>query len=211
MSIGMDGPITMNASIRDWKYQLRTIDLRRIFKPMKRGNFYYLKCTEEGRTAHGGSVVRVSPDGASFDLFATGLRNPNGLGMGPNGMMMLANSRALGSLQAVSRWSSKVGFMVMCHRITVWRFRGHSIHPCWIPHGMDNSSGAQVWSAPDERWGPLSGRWLHLSYGKCQLFQVLMEKTPVQGIREAWFGFRMLSLSPGPCGAGSGRRMGSFM
>ena len=29
-------------------------------------------------------------------------------------------------------------------------------------------------------------------------------KKRLQGIREAWFGFRMLSLSPGPCGAGSG-------
>ena len=47
------------------------------------GNFYYLKCSDEGRTDHGGSVVRVSRDGTELDLFATGLRNPNGLSMGP--------------------------------------------------------------------------------------------------------------------------------
>ncbi len=145
----------------------------------EKGNFYYLKCTEEGRTAHGGSVVRVSPDGASFDLFATGLRNPNGLGMGPNGMMMFGKQQGTwipsSGIQVVEQ-GGFYGYVPSHHRVEIPRTFDPPL--CWIPHGMDNSSGAQVWSAPDERWGPLSGRWLHLSYGKCQLFQVLMEKTP---------------------------------
>jgi hypothetical protein len=52
----------------------------------------------------------------------------------------------------------------------------------WIPHGLDNSGGGQVWVTSDQ-WGPFQGDLLHLSYGKCVLFKVLIEKTAsgVQG------------------------------
>jgi hypothetical protein len=53
---------------------------------------------------------------------------------------------------------------------------------CWLPKRVDNSSGGQVWTDP-ERWGPWSGRLLHLSYGTCSLFGVLKEEVDgvVQG------------------------------
>jgi len=47
---------------------------------------------------------------------------------------------------------------------------------CWIPHGIDNSCGGQVWAPPGDRWGPLGGNLLHFSYGKCQMFLVLHEE-----------------------------------
>ena len=46
-----------------------------------RGNFYFTKCSEG--TAHGGSLIRISADGGKLDVFATGFRNPNGLGHRP--------------------------------------------------------------------------------------------------------------------------------
>jgi len=52
---------------------------------------------------------------------------------------------------------------------------------CWIPHAVDNSCGGQTWVEGD-RWGPLEGRMLHLSYGTCRLFLVLEER--VEGIRQ---------------------------
>ncbi len=47
-------------------------------------------------------------------------------------------------------------------------------HLCWIPYDVDNSNGAQVWVTSD-KWGPLKGQLLYLSYGKCSLFNVLQE------------------------------------
>ena len=52
---------------------------------------------------------------------------------------------------------------------------------CWVPYGMDNSSGAQVWVTGD-KWGPLGGQLLFSSYGKCTLFEVMPDK--VEGTRQ---------------------------
>ena len=40
---------------------------------------------------------------------------------------------------------------------------------------MDNSSGGQVWVTSD-KWGPLKGQLLHLSYGRVSLFHDAQEK-----------------------------------
>jgi hypothetical protein len=47
---------------------------------------------------------------------------------------------------------------------------------------MDNSSGGQAWGAADERFGPLSGRMMHMSYGMSRLFAVLTEQ--VDGVTQ---------------------------
>ena len=46
---------------------------------------------------------------------------------------------------------------------------------------IDNSPGGEVWVPEGKQWGPLAGRMLHLSYGKCALFNVLSET--VDGVR----------------------------
>jgi hypothetical protein len=141
------------------------------------GYFYFLKCTDEGRTSHGGSMIRVSPDGTEMELFATGLRNPNGMGMGPNDMITFGKQQGTwipsSGLHVVQR-GAFYGYIPSHHR---------ALEPtdfqkplCWIPHGIDNSSGGQVWVPNDQRWGPLNGQLLHFSYGKCQVFQVFHEK-----------------------------------
>jgi len=48
-------------------------------------------------------------------------------------------------------------------------------HLCWVPKDMDNSNGSQVWVTSD-KWGPLKGQLLYLSYGKSSLFNVLQER-----------------------------------
>jgi hypothetical protein len=49
-------------------------------------------------------------------------------------------------------------------------------HMCWIPYDMDNSCGSHVW-VTSEKWGPLKGEMLYLSYGKAALLSVIKEKT----------------------------------
>ncbi|MEY2410296.1 MAG: hypothetical protein QOF48_2966, partial [Verrucomicrobiota bacterium] len=50
-----------------------------------KGNFYFTKGGNLGdaRTPHHGTLLRLSKDGSKLDVIATGLRAPNGLGIGP--------------------------------------------------------------------------------------------------------------------------------
>ena len=52
---------------------------------------------------------------------------------------------------------------------------------CWLPQSMDNSSGGQVWVTGD-KWGPMQNRLLFMSYGKCTLFEVMIDQ--VDGVRQ---------------------------
>jgi len=52
---------------------------------------------------------------------------------------------------------------------------------CWLPRQMDNSAGGQVW-VPRDRWGPLAGQMLHLSYGRCRMMLVLHQE--VDGVMQ---------------------------
>ena len=52
---------------------------------------------------------------------------------------------------------------------------------CWLPMTMDNSSGGQVWATSD-RCGPLKDHLLFTSYGKCTLFEVMVDE--VDGTRQ---------------------------
>jgi hypothetical protein len=52
----------------------------------------------------------------------------------------------------------------------------------WLPMNMDNSSGGQVWVTSD-KWGPMKDHLLFMSYGRCTLFEVMLNE--VQGTRQA--------------------------
>jgi hypothetical protein len=45
----------------------------------------------------------------------------------------------------------------------------------WMPQEFDNSSGGQIW-VDDPRWGPLSGRMLHTSFGKGWLYYLMIQE-----------------------------------
>lgn len=51
---------------------------------------------------------------------------------------------------------------------------GYDAPICWIPHVVDNSTGSQLWVTSD-RWGPLRGQMLNLSFGRCSIMLVLRE------------------------------------
>ncbi len=53
---------------------------------------------------------------------------------------------------------------------------------CWVPYGVDNSSGGQTYVTSD-KWGPFKGHPLFQSYGKCTLFNVMTEE--VGGVTQA--------------------------
>ena len=60
------------------------------------GNFYYAKgspWTPDVRTPHQGTMLKVSKDGSKLEVFATGLRAPNGAGMGPNDELTVSDNQ----------------------------------------------------------------------------------------------------------------------
>jgi glucose/arabinose dehydrogenase len=142
------------------------------------GNFYYLKCADN--TEHGGSILRVSKDGKKLDVFATGLRNPNGLGVSPAGVVTEADNQ--GEWVPASRLDvvepgEFLGYTPMAKRNPPPTDPGKPL--CWMPQNVDNSSGGQTW-VMDDRWGPFKNHMLHTSYGAAALLLVLEEKVDGQ-------------------------------
>lgn len=142
------------------------------------GNFFYVKGNCDSATPHDGSLLRVSPDGSTLDVFATGFRNPNGLTIGPNDQITIAPQEGEWTPASAVFDVHQGGFyggMMSHHQKTPPKDFERPF--CWFPRLADNSCGGQVW-IPADRWGPLAGQLLHLSYGQCKLRMMLREDLP---------------------------------
>ena len=153
------------------------------------GNFYFVKAgpvRPGGRgwqeiTDHNGSMFKISPDGSKFEVFATGLRAPNGMSVGPHGEITCGDNEGTWTpacrLSMVHR-GDFLGVVDLAHKDTPPTTYSKPI--CWLPHGdVDNSSGGQTWVTSD-KWGPFENRLLHTSYGTCSLFLVMYENVDGQ-------------------------------
>jgi hypothetical protein len=144
-----------------------------------KGNFYFNKGGDLSRAKipHHGCVLKVSRDGKNLEVFATGIRAPNGMGMGPNDELTIADNEGnwvpSSRINFVTR-GAFLGHVFNAHR---WPVPTECPNPIiWLPHGnnLDNSSGGQVWVTSD-KWGPFNGDLLHTSYGTCSLFHVMLQ------------------------------------
>lgn len=139
------------------------------------GWFYFLKGDSNGATAHDGCLLRVSPDGETLEVFATGIRNGNGLGIGPGDVITLSPQEGNWTPASAIFEVQQGGFygaMPSHHRETAPETMDPPL--CWIPRSIDNSSGGQTWVTSD-RWGPLKGALLHFSFGRCRMMVVLRD------------------------------------
>ncbi|MBK8097360.1 MAG: hypothetical protein IPK26_09640 [Planctomycetes bacterium] len=153
------------------------------------GNFYVSKggpVNPGGRgfmkvVPHHGTILKIGKDGQRLDVIATGLRAPNGIGVGPDGVITSGDNEGTFMPRCRLNWITKPGFYAgvkdLAHRQPVPD--QPDLPLCWMPMEVDNSSGGQTWVTSD-RWGPFAGRLLHLSYGTCSLYLVLKEE--VDGI-----------------------------
>lgn len=150
------------------------------------GNFYFLKggpVNPGGRgwgplSDHHGCIFKVSPDGLKFEVYATGIRAPNGMGVGPNGEISSADNQGTWVPVDYIHFSQPgefIGVPDLSHQTPApTKFNPHL---CWLPYDIDNSNGGQVWVPANKgKWGPFEGRMLYLSYGKSSLFAVLQER-----------------------------------
>jgi glucose/arabinose dehydrogenase len=143
-----------------------------------KGNFYFAKGGNLGdaKHPHNGCVIKVSKDGSKLETFANGLRAPNGMGMGPNDEISVSDNE--GNWVPASRFSiiKQGGFYGHVNNAFKTPKPTTYDNPvCWLPKNIDNSSGGQVW-VTSRKWGPFRGDMLHMSYGHCALFKVLLDK-----------------------------------
>ncbi|MDG2224612.1 MAG: hypothetical protein P8L85_24735 [Rubripirellula sp.] len=138
------------------------------------GNFHYI----HARTG----VMKISPDGKRSEVVADGFRNPNGMGVSPEGTITAAPQQGQWTPQSSLIVVRKDGYYGYGGpRINDQRPTGWDLPMCFIPHSMDNSGGGQVW-VQSNRWGPLSGRMLHLSYGQCRILLAVEEESRQGGV-----------------------------
>ncbi|HWE97388.1 MAG TPA: DUF6797 domain-containing protein [Tepidisphaeraceae bacterium] len=126
---------------------------------------------------HNGCVLHLSQDGKNLEVYATGLRAPNGTGMGPHGEVTCSDNQGIWTPVDRLNLVKKGGFygcMGTAHRTPAPTDYDKPL--CWLPYpDPDNSGGGQAWVSGG-KWGPFDGSMLYLSYGKCSLFHVLWEE-----------------------------------
>ena len=170
----------------------------------KDGNLYFCRSGHYLQSKRGDNCViyKMSPDGKKLEKFAKGFREPNGMSIGPDGTMTVADNEGNGIPQTP------------LYRLLPGKHYGFTPSPTgnpnlgsfklteqpivWLGPKVDTSAGGQVW-VTSEKWGPAflpsppgrgagsegarQYRLLHTSYGNCALYSVLIDKTadPWQG------------------------------
>ena len=130
------------------------------------GNFFF--------ASHQG-LMRVNADDGTVDVLAVGFRNPDGLGLLPDGTLTVPVSEGdLTPASAICAVPQRSGTPPAS---PVPNFRGTppALPLVYLPRGLDHSSGGQAFIDSD-RWGPLAGQLLHFSFGSCTHFLVLRDE-----------------------------------
>lgn len=117
-------------------------------------------------------VLKISPDGKRSEVVAAGFRNPDGIGLTPDGTVTVPCSEG--------DWTPSS--MICEVRPGGWYgYRGpkNNLPPdlplVYLPRGLDNSSGAQS-TITSPAWGALQGKMVHTSFGACTWFLLLRDK-----------------------------------
>jgi hypothetical protein len=147
------------------------------------GNFYFSKASPVrggGRgfdqiLPHHGIVAKISPDGEKFEVVATGLRAPGGVGVGPNGEITTGENE--GTWQPVCKVNFSLGKEPVFfgtedsrHQLTDAPYTPPLVY---LPMAVDNSGGSQAWVPQNAKFGIAAGELLHLSYGQSSVLRVL--------------------------------------
>ena len=143
-------------------------------------NFYYAKSGRHARTSlvpQHGTLIKVSPDGEKMKILANGFRAANGVCLNPDGSFYVTDQEGY--------WNP----MNRINRVTEGGFYGNMygynpprdssdngmIQPMfWVDSKYDRSPSELVW-ADSDKWGPLNGALLNMSYGYGKIYVVMPE------------------------------------
>jgi len=125
------------------------------------GSFYFINWKD---------IMRTTPD-RKTDYFSYGVRNCMGAGLGHWGGFLAGPQE--GTFTPTS-------MVIEVHENEYYGHRGEpsteTISPplCFVPRGIDNSTGGFV-AADSEKWGPLNGHTIGLSYGYATHYLILRD------------------------------------
>ena len=152
-------------------------------KTDKNGDFYFAKAAPVNRggrgfqtiTRHSGTVLKLSKDGSKLEVYSTGMRAPNGIGVSPDGQVTAGDNEGTWVPHCKLHWLQKGSFQGVKPVAHEGQKTAEFNKPlCWFPMEVDNSGGDQIW-VTDDRWGPFKGELLHLSYGTSSIYKVMKE------------------------------------
>lgn len=174
------------------------------------GNLYYAKSARHGKPAvvpHHGTLLKVSKDGSSTEILATGFRAANGVCLNPDGSFMVTDQEGNWMPKNRINWvqpdrkNTFYGNMWSYQSITDESDDAMNQPLCWITNRFDRSPAELLWVPEDSAWEPLRGSLLNLSYGEGRIYTVPFEKiaNEVQG------GMSAFPIEPTPTGLMRGR------
>ena len=150
------------------------------------GNLYLAKAGQYTDHSRPGTILRLPRKGGKAEIVAWGLRTPNGMGKLSDDRFTVSDNQGTwipaGKISLVKQ-GRFFGSMPINAEQSEWLKRKHGgelphafDEPIlWLPQELDNSCGGQVW-VNDRRFGPLSGRLLHSSFGKGWLYYLSLQE-----------------------------------
>ncbi|MDF1656834.1 MAG: hypothetical protein P1U58_04435 [Verrucomicrobiales bacterium] len=152
----------------------------------KDGGFYLAKGGQVGNTKGiaNGTIVKVAPDGLSYEVVATGLRQPY---IGYN-----SETAVLTSSDQQGHWKPATPIYRIedgkYYGFQPAKFKEKAVHPApiappevWIPHFINQSGASQVWLNGPSKMGSLNGSLIHIGYNRPEIFKVYLDKDRKQG------------------------------
>lgn len=157
--------------------------------------FFYTASGNQG-------IVRISPDGETAQVIATGFRNPDGIGLLPDGTItvpcsegewtptsmicqVLPKTQGDPNQQTATRLPGIHSTEYETSPPPFYGYRGPrdnqqvELPLMYLPRGMDNSSGGQYYVS-DRRMGPLNEQIVHSSFGAGTCMLILRDRVGSQ-------------------------------
>lgn len=149
------------------------------------GYLYYARSGQFTDSKLEGGAYRIAPDGRSYELFGSGFRTPNGMGLLPGDRVTFADNQ---------------GAYVPAGKLSIIHPKGwhggsnlqgpdgekrERVKPMlWFPQEIDNSCGGQHF-VDDERFGPYNRHLIHTSCGRAEAMVVFIDELPDGTIQAA--------------------------
>lgn len=170
------------------------------------GNFYYAKSGRHALPAlvsQHGTLLKVSRDGATTEILATGFRAANGVCLNPDGTFFVTDQEGFWTPKNRINLVERGGFYGNMFGFTEQTDTADTAMKqplAWITNAFDRSPAELVW-VDSPQWGALQGSLLEISYGMGKIFVVPYEKVAGQ----AQGGMVELPLPTSPTGIMRGR------
>lgn len=160
----------------------QTAETREFPNSMKlgpKGELYISKGGQQGTTLgkDNGKVLRIAPDGKSYEAVAWGLRQPF-IGVNEKTGLVTASDQQGNYVPStplhVIRDNQYYGFLT--EQQPKEKYPAPIADPLtWIPHPVNPSGATQVW-LNGARMGPLNDTMIHLAYSRADIFRVMFDE-----------------------------------